>query len=384
MSVPIGLSFGDIVAASKILRNVAHAINDQRTIKDDYLSMYQQVNTYIAVLDNLKGFELDERFAQHAQALKALTGQIKKSATDIQTSLAQYQGTLGPNEERQSYAKLKSRAAWAFGVKKKTEQQWDRLCAQSQSLDKLIAGLQLEFVSSTHNLARHTHETTEATSTRSAEAQAVTAIWHADASASLASIGTLVEGVDQRLASLAIAPPQLTNSLSQLQNQTVRIENGQRDMISIVRRTIREEHSHVIAQVKDQLQNAPSHQLKLSSPAVRGTHHGKISRKLPPQFVMDEDIVPSMALCRAILYLLGRLLLGLLPRFLSLEPPSPLSTRIDYYLKDDIFLENPLGRSHRLPVRYFYHWEQVKTYLRVQYPDEFGNMEKPPQMIGSF
>ncbi|KAK6854703.1 hypothetical protein PG995_009796 [Apiospora arundinis] len=102
MSVPIGLSFGDIVAASKILRNVAHAINDQRTIKDDYLSMYQQVNTYIAVLDNLKGFELDERFAQHAQALKALTGQIKKSATDIQTSLAQYQGTLGPNEERQS------------------------------------------------------------------------------------------------------------------------------------------------------------------------------------------------------------------------------------------------------------------------------------------
>lgn len=118
--------------------------------------MYQQVNTYIAVLDNLKGFELDERFAQHAQALKALTGQIKKSATDIQTSLAQYQGTLGPNEERQSYAKLKSRAAWAFGVKKKTEQQWDRLCAQSQSLDKPIAGLQLyvNFPFPTHTSSR--------------------------------------------------------------------------------------------------------------------------------------------------------------------------------------------------------------------------------------
>lgn len=75
----------------------------------------------------------------------------------------------------------------------------------------------------------------------------------------------------------------------------------------------------------------------------------------------------EFAILRLVLILLIKFVELLMRRLVTLAPSNRIQALVPYFLPDDMVLKDPLGRLHRLPLRFFDSWEMMKLHLKNQF-----------------
>ncbi|GAB1317921.1 hypothetical protein MFIFM68171_08131 [Madurella fahalii] len=143
-AVPIGLSFGDIIAAIKVLRNVARALSDHHGAAQAYQSTVEDVESIALTLEELCRLRLGPEHTAHVNALRGQTARVLRIVGKIESNLKTHHEQLGLKRPRGWYRAPLSKSKWALKTQQSIDGNRKELENHALSLKALVAALILK------------------------------------------------------------------------------------------------------------------------------------------------------------------------------------------------------------------------------------------------
>ncbi|KAK8036938.1 hypothetical protein PG991_001252 [Apiospora marii] len=313
MSVPIGLSFGDVVESIKILRRVVHAIKDQRHASEGYQRICRQVELDILVLQQLQSIKLDDRFVPYTQGIHALSKEIECEALNLVRVDAPWKSRV---------------ESILVGIKDSQRRDQERLMATFATTDQArcsTLGLIRTGIAQVHECQQQTLAKIEK-----------------DAGDR--------KFRDQEL--IAELIPRVVLAVSQ-RRETAFIKGNDG--------------------IEARISSAGTPISNDSKLALLRTLAQELVFAQESQASQSAEI--DLAILGLIMTLLAGLVRRLMYRLALLAPMISLSATPANFLPDDMRLIDPLGRVHRLPMQYFQSWEQLAIFLETQFRGLPGDLK---------
>ncbi|KAK0622385.1 hypothetical protein B0T14DRAFT_601161 [Immersiella caudata] len=143
-AVPIGLSFGDVVAAIKLCRNISRALSDHHGAPHAYQSIAADINSLVWALEEVRKLQLRPEHHQYVDALRDRTERIHQVLARINKNLEKHEGDIGGAHAESGWRQHPlAKARWALKSQPSIEQYRKDLEYESLGLKLVIHGLNL-------------------------------------------------------------------------------------------------------------------------------------------------------------------------------------------------------------------------------------------------